>query len=398
MAVSRLPSGVLNYHNAGKVQASSEPQDMRLQRMLGHLTTLVPERPTSVFVIGFGAGVTAGAVSIDPRVERVTIAEIEPLGAAHGVRVLQRATTSTSPATRRCTMPDRRRAALPADDEREVRRHHVRPARPVGEGRRDALLARVLRPGEAAPEPGRRGHAVRAALLEQRGGREERDRDLLRGVPATASCSATPSTAPATTSCCSARLDPARSTSTRSPRASISRSTRRSRASLREVGLLVGSSTCCPPTRATRPTSAAGCRTRSSTSDASLRLQHAGLGREPARRRHDLPEHPRAPQGAVRRLHRDRRNGRPCCGTPFRTRRCGDRRAGDGDRRGRPAVQLPRDRAYFVPGAAGPARGHRCPGRRRGVWRSRSPPRRRSGSRRGTPPAAAARAGCAGPA
>ena len=79
VAVSRLSSGVLNYHNAGKVQASSEPQDMRLQRMLGHLTTLVPERPKSVFVIGFGAGVTAGAVSIDPRVERVTIAEIEPL-------------------------------------------------------------------------------------------------------------------------------------------------------------------------------------------------------------------------------------------------------------------------------------------------------------------------------
>lgn len=79
VAVSRLSSGVLNYHNAGKVQASSEPQDMRLQRMLGHLTTIVPDRPTSVFVIGFGAGVTAGAVSIDPRVERVTIAEIEPL-------------------------------------------------------------------------------------------------------------------------------------------------------------------------------------------------------------------------------------------------------------------------------------------------------------------------------
>ena len=79
VAVSRLSSGVLNYHNAGKVQASSEPQDMRLQRMLGHLTTIVPERPGSVFVIGFGAGVTAGAVSIDPRVERVTIAEIEPL-------------------------------------------------------------------------------------------------------------------------------------------------------------------------------------------------------------------------------------------------------------------------------------------------------------------------------
>ncbi len=56
VAVSQLSNGVLNYHNAGKVQASSEPQDMRLQRML-----------------------TAGAVSIDPAVERETIAEIEPL-------------------------------------------------------------------------------------------------------------------------------------------------------------------------------------------------------------------------------------------------------------------------------------------------------------------------------
>jgi len=79
IAVSRLPNGRLGYHNAGKIQASSEPQDMRLQRMLGHLTTLVPSRPRSVLVIGCGAGVTAGAVSIDPHVERVTIAEIEPL-------------------------------------------------------------------------------------------------------------------------------------------------------------------------------------------------------------------------------------------------------------------------------------------------------------------------------
>ncbi|MBO77023.1 MAG: SAM-dependent methyltransferase, partial [Gemmatimonadetes bacterium] len=38
MAVSDLGGGIRNYHNAGKVQASSEPQDMRLQRMLGHLT------------------------------------------------------------------------------------------------------------------------------------------------------------------------------------------------------------------------------------------------------------------------------------------------------------------------------------------------------------------------
>jgi spermidine synthase len=79
VAVSRTADGVLNYHNAGKVQASSEPQDMRLQRMLGHITTLVPETPAKVLVIGCGAGVTAGAVSIDPLVKEQTIAEIEPL-------------------------------------------------------------------------------------------------------------------------------------------------------------------------------------------------------------------------------------------------------------------------------------------------------------------------------
>jgi spermidine synthase len=78
VAVSRF-SGVMNYHNAGKVQASSQPQDMRLQRMLGHFTTLVPKSPKKVLVIGCGAGATAGAVSIDQHVESLIIAEIEPL-------------------------------------------------------------------------------------------------------------------------------------------------------------------------------------------------------------------------------------------------------------------------------------------------------------------------------
>jgi spermidine synthase len=64
VAVSELSNGVRNYHNAGKVQASSEPQDMRLQRMLGHLTTLLPNtgataNKQNVLVIGCGAGVTA---------------------------------------------------------------------------------------------------------------------------------------------------------------------------------------------------------------------------------------------------------------------------------------------------------------------------------------------------
>lgn len=79
IAISRTEEGRLNYHNAGKIQASSQPADMRLQRMLGHLTTLVPAKAKSVLVIGCGAGVTAGAVSVSPSVDRVTIVDIEPL-------------------------------------------------------------------------------------------------------------------------------------------------------------------------------------------------------------------------------------------------------------------------------------------------------------------------------
>src|SRR4030095_8667334 len=79
VAVSKLSDGTLNYHNAGKIQASSDPADMRLQRMLGHLTTLVRKESKNFLVIGFGAGATAGAVSIEPRLGQETIVEIEPL-------------------------------------------------------------------------------------------------------------------------------------------------------------------------------------------------------------------------------------------------------------------------------------------------------------------------------
>src|SRR5215468_6720580 len=79
VAVSDLPDGIRNYHNAGKVQASSDPADMKLLRMLGHLTTLIPENPGRVLVIACGSGVTAGSVSIDPRLQKETIVEIEGL-------------------------------------------------------------------------------------------------------------------------------------------------------------------------------------------------------------------------------------------------------------------------------------------------------------------------------
>ncbi len=79
IAVSEESSGVRNFHVAGKVEASSLPQDMRLQRMLGHLSAVLTKTPKSVLVVGFGAGVTAGSFVTQPGVERIVICEIEPL-------------------------------------------------------------------------------------------------------------------------------------------------------------------------------------------------------------------------------------------------------------------------------------------------------------------------------
>ncbi len=74
-----LSNGATQFHVAGKVEASSLPQDMRLQKMLAHLPALVHPNPQSVLVVGFGAGVTAGSFLHYPSVTRLVVCEIEPL-------------------------------------------------------------------------------------------------------------------------------------------------------------------------------------------------------------------------------------------------------------------------------------------------------------------------------
>jgi spermidine synthase len=67
------------FHISGKVEASNEAQDMRVERMLGHFPALLHARPRSALVVGCGAGVTAGSLILHPEMERVTICELEPL-------------------------------------------------------------------------------------------------------------------------------------------------------------------------------------------------------------------------------------------------------------------------------------------------------------------------------
>lgn len=79
VAVSEMEDGVRNFHVSGKIVASTELLDMRLQRMLGHLPSLLHKSPQSVLIVGCGAGITAGCFTRYSSVKRIVICEIEPM-------------------------------------------------------------------------------------------------------------------------------------------------------------------------------------------------------------------------------------------------------------------------------------------------------------------------------
>ena len=79
VAVTQNTEGVRSFHGGGKVQASNHPDDMRLQRMLGHIPALVHGNPKSALIVACGAGVTAGSFVPYPQIEEIVICDIEPL-------------------------------------------------------------------------------------------------------------------------------------------------------------------------------------------------------------------------------------------------------------------------------------------------------------------------------
>ena len=79
VAVSKMHSGARQFHVAGKVEASADLQDMRMERMLGHLPALVHSGARSALVVGCGAGITAGSFVTYPEIESIVICELEPL-------------------------------------------------------------------------------------------------------------------------------------------------------------------------------------------------------------------------------------------------------------------------------------------------------------------------------
>jgi len=79
VAISRWNDGATEIDVNGHVEATSEPYDMKLQRMVGHLPGLLHPHPRSVLGIGFGAGVSAGTFTRYPTIEHITVCEIEPV-------------------------------------------------------------------------------------------------------------------------------------------------------------------------------------------------------------------------------------------------------------------------------------------------------------------------------
>jgi spermidine synthase len=63
----------------GNAEASNGADDIRLERMAGHLPALIHAEPQDVLVVGFGAGITAGSFTVYPHVKRIVIAELESL-------------------------------------------------------------------------------------------------------------------------------------------------------------------------------------------------------------------------------------------------------------------------------------------------------------------------------
>ncbi|MGA2713725.1 MAG: SAM-dependent methyltransferase [Bryobacteraceae bacterium] len=70
--------GSRHFYVSGKAEASTAILDMRLERLMGHLPALINPDPSSVLVVGFGAGVTAGSFVTYPDVKRIVICELEP--------------------------------------------------------------------------------------------------------------------------------------------------------------------------------------------------------------------------------------------------------------------------------------------------------------------------------
>lgn len=111
--------GQLIYRSNGKTDASTYPNDMATQLLLGHLPMLLHPAPRDVFILGLGTGVTAAAVARYP-VRRIDLVEIEP-AATEAARLFSRYNRGVLEDPRlRLLVADGRNRLLAASDKYDV--------------------------------------------------------------------------------------------------------------------------------------------------------------------------------------------------------------------------------------------------------------------------------------
>ncbi len=173
-----------SFHVSGKVEASTIPQDMRLQRMLGHIPALLHPNPRSVLIVGCGAGVTAGTFTQYPDVERIVICEIEPLIPELAAEVLRRAElrrSSHDPTRVEVVYDDARHFILTTDEKFDIITSD--PIHPWVKGSATLYTKEYFELCKKRLNPGGHGHAVGAALRVDRADGQERGRHVLRCLP-----------------------------------------------------------------------------------------------------------------------------------------------------------------------------------------------------------------------
>ena len=164
IAVSRWNTdGALQFHVAGKVEASSNGVDMKLQRMLGHLPALPQAAPRSVLIVGFGAGVTAGSFTTYPTIKRIVICEMEPLIPPTSTRYFapQNYGVAHDPRTQ-IVFDDARHFVLTTPEKFDIITSD--PIHPFVRGSAALYSQGIFRGGEGPSDAGRHRHPMGAAL------------------------------------------------------------------------------------------------------------------------------------------------------------------------------------------------------------------------------------------
>ena len=144
IAIGRYNDGALEIDVNGHVEASNEPFDMKLQRLVGHLPGMLHPNPKSVLGIGFGAGVSAGTFTRYPTIEKITICEIEPRIPPISTRYFAKENYGVFRNPRTHIVYDDARHYLLTTTEK-FRHHRLRSAGRICQRNRGSLLERVFR-------------------------------------------------------------------------------------------------------------------------------------------------------------------------------------------------------------------------------------------------------------